>query len=171
MTSASLTTTRRPVDIAPPADRVRLKLKPKAPTTSGFVDGGWWPRSRDLTAELPSLLAVLAVRMGQVERVGFQLSDWDPAPGRTVVGGALVHLDGYRMRSVSAVDLVSATGRLTLLVVPPGTADEPAHRALVAAGHRGNADAVAQLLSSPTVPDGADVAAPTWHGEGGAGAR
>jgi hypothetical protein len=56
------------------------------------------------------------------------------------------------MRSVSAVDLVSATGRLTLLVVPPGTADEPAHRALVAAGHRGNADRPEEILAAVTVP-------------------
>ena len=42
--------------------RVRLRLKPKAPTT-GWVDGGWWPRSRDLAAELPGLLSVLAVRL------------------------------------------------------------------------------------------------------------
>ncbi|WP_410639151.1 DUF5994 family protein [Amycolatopsis sp. lyj-346] len=41
----------------------RLRLKPKAPTT-GYVDGAWWPTSRDLTAELPPILAVLAVRLG-----------------------------------------------------------------------------------------------------------
>jgi hypothetical protein len=42
--------------------RVRPRLKPKAPTT-GWVDGGWWPRSRDLPAELSGLLSVLAVRL------------------------------------------------------------------------------------------------------------
>jgi uncharacterized protein DUF5994 len=169
MRSVSRTTPHHPAETT---DRARLKLKPKSTTTTGFVDGGWWPRSRNLAAELPALLAVLGARMGSVERVGYQLSDWDPASGRTaVVDGALVHLDGYRMRSVSTVDLSSAKGRLTLLVVPPGTAADPAHRALVAAGHRGNADRVAQLLSSPTVPDGADVAAPSWDGDVGPGAR
>jgi hypothetical protein len=39
----------------PPRLTLRLKLKPKAPTT-GYVDGAWWPRSRDLSAELPALL-------------------------------------------------------------------------------------------------------------------
>src|SRR5690242_271557 len=42
-------------DQAPPR-ALRLRLKPKAPTT-GWVDGGWWPRSRDLAAELLDLLA------------------------------------------------------------------------------------------------------------------
>ena len=32
-------------------ERLRLWLKPEAPTT-GWVDGGWWPRSQDLAAEL-----------------------------------------------------------------------------------------------------------------------
>ncbi|HVW42390.1 MAG TPA: DUF5994 family protein, partial [Amycolatopsis sp.] len=44
-----------------PRPALRLRLKPKAPTT-GYVDGAWWPRPRDLSAELPALLAVLAVR-------------------------------------------------------------------------------------------------------------
>ena len=44
---------------------LRLRLRPKALTT-GYVDGAWWPRSRDLAAELPALLAVPAVRLGGV---------------------------------------------------------------------------------------------------------
>ena len=63
----------------PPRQTLRLKLKPKAPTT-GYVDGAWWPRSRDLSAELPALLAVLAVRLGRVQRVSFNLTDWDATP-------------------------------------------------------------------------------------------
>ena len=39
-----------------PRQVLRLRLKPKAATT-GFVDGGWWPRSRDFAVELPGLLA------------------------------------------------------------------------------------------------------------------
>jgi len=47
------------------ADQVaRLELKPDAPTT-GYVDGGWWPRSRKLEAELPALVAALGQRLGR----------------------------------------------------------------------------------------------------------
>ena len=57
MTSAS-TTTRSALHSAPSDhEHLRLRLKPRGPVT-GFVDGGWWPRSRDLAAELPALLAV-----------------------------------------------------------------------------------------------------------------
>jgi len=52
----------------PPRLTLRLKLKPKAPT-AGYVDRAWWPRSRDLSTELPALLAVLAIRLGGVARV------------------------------------------------------------------------------------------------------
>jgi hypothetical protein len=62
--------------------KLRLKLKPKAPTI-GSVDGAWWPRSRDLAAELPALLAVLAVRLGPIERVGYHLGDWAPTVRRS----------------------------------------------------------------------------------------
>jgi hypothetical protein len=98
---------------------------------------------------------VLAVRLGAVERVSFRMGDWDPAPGRTVVDGGLVHLDGFALRPVGTVDVAAATQRVTLLVVPPDTDPDTAHRALVAAGHRGNTDAVAELLSSPTVHEDA----------------
>lgn len=39
-------------------------VEPTAPTTrdAGYVDGASWPRSRDLSAELPALHSVLAAR-------------------------------------------------------------------------------------------------------------
>ncbi|HKS47628.1 MAG TPA: DUF5994 family protein, partial [Amycolatopsis sp.] len=59
--------------VEPPPHTLRLRLKPKAPAT-GYVDGAWWPRSRDLSAELPTLLAVLAIRPGRIERVTYNLT-------------------------------------------------------------------------------------------------
>ena len=71
--------------------RLRLRLKPQGPTR-GQVDGGWWPRSRDLAAELPSLLAVLAVRLGRIERLTYHLTDWSPAPRKIICRGGVVQL-------------------------------------------------------------------------------
>jgi hypothetical protein len=62
-------------------EHLRLRLKAKAPTT-GVVDGGWWPRSRDLATEVPALLAVLAVRPGAVEVVSYHLNALGPTPRR-----------------------------------------------------------------------------------------
>jgi hypothetical protein len=127
--------------------RLRLRLKPKAATT-GFVDGGWWPRSRDLAVELPGLLAVLAVRLGRIERVTYHLGDWDPTPARLSFEGGVVRLGGYRAQHADTVDVLAARQRVTLLVVPPQTSSQTAHEALMSAGRRGNTDDVEALLKS-----------------------
>jgi hypothetical protein len=131
----------------PATGGARLELKPASDGPTGFVDGGWWPRTRELPAELPELQAVLADRLGPIERVSYRLSDWEQAERRIVVDGALVHLGGYLGRPVGTVDVIAASGRVTLLVVPPDTAPGAAHRALGAAAQPGNADRVADLLA------------------------
>ena len=58
-----------------PEHTPRLRLMPKAPPT-GHVDGAWWPRSDDRPNELPDLLAVLSVRLGDAARQDW----WDGKP-------------------------------------------------------------------------------------------
>jgi hypothetical protein len=168
MTSAS--TTRSAPPGAPSENQhLRLRLKPRGPAT-GFVDGGWWPRSRDLEAELPALLAVLAVRLGPVESVSYNLDAWNPAPRKITLDGRLVRLAGYRSQHPATVDVISAGHRVTLLVVPPEDAPEAAHGVLMAAGHRGNADPVDALLLAGSADDAADadeVAQQWWDLDGG----
>jgi Family of unknown function (DUF5994) len=163
-----------------PREVLRLRLKPKAATT-GFVDGGWWPRSRDLAVELPGLLAVLAVRLGRIERVSYHLGDWDPTPARLSVEGGVVRLGGYRAQHADTVDVLAARQRVTLLVVPPETSAPAAHDALMTAGHRGNTDNVEALLESRRIvprivrsagasaasEDEAESAQQRWELEGG----
>ena len=137
-----------------PRQPLRLKLKPKAPTT-GYVDGAWWPRSRDLSAELPALLAVLAVRLGRVPRVSFNLTDWDAAPRRITVAGSPVRLGGFHTQRPDTVDVIGPDGaRLTLLVIPPQTGQATAHQVLMRAGRRGNTDDIDALLTPdpPRIP-------------------
>ncbi len=43
----------------------RLSLTPKT-TLAGQLDGAWWPRSRDLEAELPALAAALDETWGRI---------------------------------------------------------------------------------------------------------
>ena len=159
---------------------LRLRLKPKA-ATAGFVDGGWWPRSRDLAVELPGLLAVLAVRLGRIERVSYHLDDWGPTPGRLNVEDGVVRLGGYRAQHADTVDVLAARQHVTLLVVPPETSAQAAHDALMTAGHPSNTDDVEALLKSrPLVPqivgsagasaaseDEAESAQQRWELEGG----
>jgi hypothetical protein len=131
----------------------RLRLKPKAPTT-GYVDGGWWPRSRDLLAELPALLEVLAVRLGPVARVAYALGAWDTPPRRTQIDGARVRLEGLHSQDRHILH-VTGLGhqRISLLVVPADAAENGAHDALMTAAQRGNADGPEQLLAAAGIVD------------------
>ena len=111
----------------PPEHTPRLRLKPKAPQT-GYVDGAWWPRSDDLTTELPDLLAVLSVRLGPIDRVLYKLSDWAKAPAKLATGGRAVRLDGFRLQPPNTVEVLGLNrNRIALLVVPPHTDPDHAH--------------------------------------------
>ena len=133
---------------------LRLRLRPQAPAT-GHVDGAWWPRSHDLTAELPALLAVLTVRLGEIPRVNYHLSEWDTAPRSiATTDGIRVRLDGFWTRPAHTVDLVAADRHhLTLLLVPPDTPSSAAHEAMMRAAHRDNTDTVEDLLLLGCPPD------------------
>jgi hypothetical protein len=139
------------------SQHLRLRLKPRGPVT-GFVDGGWWPRSRDLPAELPALLAMLAVRLAPVESVSYHLDDWGTAPRKITLDGRLVRLAGYRSQHPATIDVLAADQRITLLVVPPEATPEAAHGALMAAGRRANADRVEALLLASAADDGDELA-------------
>ena len=175
-TIQDLASVRRPSSRARPIEdsRVRLRLKPKAPTT-GWVDGGWWPRSRDLAAELPGLLSVLAVRLGRIERVSYHLGEWGPTLHRISWGGGMVRLEGYRSQRANTVDVLALEQRVTLLVVSPEATTHAAHAALMAAGHRGNTEDVETLLKSGLITalpldkagGEADAARQRWEIDGG----
>jgi hypothetical protein len=71
----------------PSLDGARLSLVP-ATTPHAGLGGGWWPRSRDATAELPGLIAELSTRAGRVSRVALQVDAFDNIPQKLTVGGA-----------------------------------------------------------------------------------
>lgn len=125
----------------------RLRLKPKALST-GRVDGAWWPRSDDLTAELPDLLAVLSVRLGAIARVAFGLNEWAKAPAKLVTDGGLVRLDGFRIQPVHTVEVLGVNGaKIVLLVVPLYTDPDYAHATLMAAAAPNDDTSIDGLLT------------------------
>lgn len=135
-----------------PHTPLRLRLKPLAPATS-YVDGGWWPRTRDLTKELATLADVLAVRLGRIEQVAYTLSAWDKAPRRLEVNGFRVRLEGFSYQDRNVIQVTGSNhGRIRLLVIPPEMSDTAARDALMTAGHRGNADRPEEILAAATVP-------------------
>jgi hypothetical protein len=128
----------------------RLALKPNGPVT-GQVDGAWWPRSRDLAAELPDLIAGLADRIGSVERLSYNLTAWTAPPRKVTVNGSLVRLGGFRSQHPDTLDVLGAKQRLTLLVVPPAASPKAAQRVLQQAGRVGDTGGIEELLA-PCAP-------------------
>jgi uncharacterized protein DUF5994 len=130
-----------------PEHTPRLRLKPKAPV-SGHVDGAWWPRTDDLTAELPDLLAVLSVRLGAVDRVLYNLAEWAQMPKRLITGGRAVRLDGYRLQPANTLQVLGlGREKILLLVLPPHTDPEVAHEAMMTAAAPNDATTVGDLLA------------------------
>jgi hypothetical protein len=157
--------------------RVRVRLRPRGPAVSrGFVDGGWWPRSSDLTAEVPPLLAGLGMAGADVRQVVFHIDAWDPAPRRLGVSGrGRVTLSGYYTLDAALITLVDTSGweHINLAVIPPGTDAVIATRALTLAGRAADRHRPGEILElagrvpilSPAGPDSGSLDG--WESDGG----
>lgn len=146
--SSTLPSPTLPAGTPPSGPAPRVRVKPAGPVT-GQVDGAWWPRSRDLSAELPTLLAELADHWGCVSRVSYNLDVWNPVERRLTIAGHIVRLGGFHYQHRDTVTLIDANGqRLTLLVVPPETTSPAAQHALTTAAQPGNTDPIDTLLAS-----------------------
>lgn len=130
-----------------PNETPRLRLKPKAPTT-GYVDGAWWPHSDDLVAEAPDLLAVLAVRLGPIDRVVYNITEWAEAPSKMLVGSRKVRLSGYYRQPINTIEVLGAYTKIVLLVVPAATDPDFAHGAMMAAASPNDVSTVDSLLAA-----------------------
>ncbi|WP_370542098.1 DUF5994 family protein [Amycolatopsis sp. FDAARGOS 1241] len=94
-----------------------MRLKPPL-SVAGFVDGAWWPRSTELTAEVPELAAALAERIGPVWRVAFASPTWTTTGAKLVHRGRVVRLEGFPSQDPHVVHVTgSLLRRLTLLVI------------------------------------------------------
>ncbi|MET4613637.1 hypothetical protein ABIC28_004641 [Rhodococcus sp. PvR044] len=148
---------------------LRLRLKPRR-AARGFVDGAWWPRSPDLATEVPGLLAVLAIRLGRIDRVVYNINGWAKAPAWIRSGGHEVRLDGYPFQPVNTLYVVGANRkRMALLVVPPYTEPDYAHATMMTAAKPNSATTADDLLMVG-VREASQLAAQNrWDSEGGAG--
>jgi Family of unknown function (DUF5994) len=124
----------------------RLRLKPKG-STAGSVDGAWWPHSDDLPIELPDLLAVLSIRLGQIDHVTYNFADWATAPTKFPTGDDMVRLSGYYQQPGNTIQVVGIDRtKLVLLVVPSRTEPEHAHDIMMSAAGPDNASSIDALL-------------------------
>ena len=128
---------------------LRLQLKPNAPPT-GYVDGGWWPRSRVLTDELAVLIGVLTARLGPVIRVAFAPDEWNPV---AEMDGRAVRLVALRPQEKNIIRVSGSDGRqVTLLVVPPGVPERAGHGAMLLAARPATTERPADILAAAGLP-------------------
>ncbi|MFD1246785.1 DUF5994 family protein [Nocardioides ginsengisoli] len=151
---------------APERPPVRLRMG----RTMGVdrLDGGWWPRSRDLAAELGELIDHLPASCGRVVRARFSPPDWDPAPGAVAVnGGGHVTVDPLPGDDAHVIVLeTSDLAVLHVLVVPPGFSEDQGAEALLAAATGGNGHPAGELLAAVVEYPDVDPA-DHWEDDGG----
>ncbi|MDQ0960355.1 hypothetical protein QFZ66_004233 [Streptomyces sp. B4I13] len=155
---------------------LRLSLAPVG-AAPALLDGAWWPRSRDLAAELPILTAVLDPLWGRITRVTVNPTQWPVLPRKVPVAGHVVKV-GWFLAEQDAHELLLLsyrTGRWNLLVVPPWTDPVMASWLMAAASDPWGTSTASRLmeeavrLRAASETDRATEA--VWDSEGGQGAR
>jgi len=151
------------------APTARLALKTVSPSP-GQVElaGAWWPRSRDLSDELPGLADVLDPLWGRITRIAVNPRYWPIIPQRIFVNGHVVKVGWFTSElDPHKILLLSGTsGRWDLLVIPPETTAPSAARLMVAASTstapRSTATALmtAEQVDAPSTSHDADTQRP-----------
>ncbi|MFD7443879.1 DUF5994 family protein [Streptomyces sp. NPDC059909] len=122
----------------------------------GILDGAWWPRSRDIGAELPSLISALTEYLGPVARVGLDAGAWEELPTRLTVDDRVVHIDSFPVGDDTVLITRGDQDYFTLLVVPPDTTPDAARAAMARAVLVDNVTQAEQIL----IETSADTAHP-----------
>lgn len=155
---------------------LRLSLAPIGPAPA-LLDGAWWPRSRDLMAELPSLTDVLDPRWGRITRITVNPTHWPDAPHKVPVAGHVVKV-GWFLPEQDPHELLLLSyrmGRWNLLVVPPQTTPASAAWLMAAASDPLGTSTASRLMEDAarlrTVSETDRAVEAVWDSEGGHEAR
>ncbi|MFI1047166.1 DUF5994 family protein [Streptomyces griseoruber] len=160
----------------PTSSPLRLSLAPVGPAPA-LLDGAWWPRSRDLGAELPILTAVLDPLWGRITRVTVNPTHWPVIPRKVPVAGHVVNV-GWFLPEQDPHELLLLSyhvGRWNLLVVPPETSPVQAAWLMAAASDPRGTSTASRLMEEAaglrTVAETDLAVAAVWDSEGGHEAR
>src|SRR3954451_23081118 len=115
------------------------------------LDGGWWPQSRDLAAELADLVDHFPAQAGRIVRALVSPPDWDSTPRIVPVIGRNVKVGAFPRDDTHLVHLKTANRTmLYVLVVPPGFTPDQGDEALSASARSGNAHTATEVLDEAT---------------------
>lgn len=168
-----------PASVDPPAVVARIRLKPRS-DHRGMVDGAWWPRSRDLSRELPPLIAALEREAGwsTIHHVTVNVRMWPEIPKKVRTGSHVVRVGWFDAEQDPNDICLTSIGlgrRWDLLVVPPEVDPGSAVRLMVRAGTPGNTQTASALAAMAAAhkagPSEEPGALGTWESEGGSPRR
>jgi hypothetical protein len=153
--------------LVPRRGSLRLRMAAER-AGSNHLDGGWWPRSRDLAVELADLIDHFPPQFGRIVRALFSPPDWEePAPRRIPIAGGHVKVGSFPRDDTHLIQLNTSDGSvLHVLVVPPDFSDDQGDEALLAAATPGNAHPAEVLLDTVTEHPDVDPA-DHWGDVGG----
>ncbi|MGN9791600.1 DUF5994 family protein [Streptomyces sp. OZ13] len=134
-------------DVKPGTALLRLET---THAREGILDGAWWPRSRDIGAELPVLITALTEHLGAVTRVGLDASAWEELPTRLIIGDRVVHIDSFPVGDDTVLITRGDRDHFSLLVIPPDTTPDAARAAMARAVGADNATAEQILIDTGT---------------------
>jgi len=170
----TMTMSRRIIATATtPPSTPRLRLEATGSRQS-LLDGGWWPRSTDLVAELPGLVLAIDTLRGPVTRLLLSAAGWDSLPQRLQVADRVVRLGYFTSQPVTLLTALCDNGdRVDLLIVAPGTEPATADAAMITAATTGNLVHAQHILGTVSRPDDPSRAMPNaaqdsvWEDDGG----
>jgi hypothetical protein len=147
----------------------------------GALDGAWWPRSRNLAAELPGLVAGLDAWLDapapghgpHISRVSINLTAWDAVPAHLDRTGRRVRVSWFGAIDAHTLSATCSDGtHLDLLVIPPQATPDQARAATAVATDPANALCGAAILARlvPALLRDPDPT-PSWSGDTDQAAR
>jgi Family of unknown function (DUF5994) len=147
----------------------RLVLAPTA-SSRFMLDGGWWPRSTDPVAELPSLVMAIDAIRGPVTQLALGAVGWDTHPRRLRIADRMLRLGFFSSQASTLLIAQCANGdRVDLLVVAPTANSEDAEAAMAIAATSGNLmraqDITASIAKASSVSD--QLSDDIWAADGG----
>ncbi|WP_172385907.1 DUF5994 family protein [Streptomyces sp. MNP-20] len=118
----------------------------------GTFDGAWWPRSRNLGAQLPGLIRALTDKLGAVARIGLDAGAWDVHLHSVAVDGHLVRIDWSEVDDHTMLVTRGHQDIFSFLMLPWYADERAAHAAMTLAVQDGNSASATEILAATGIP-------------------
>ncbi|WP_435771027.1 DUF5994 family protein [Nocardioides sp. SYSU DS0651] len=149
------------------ASSTSLRLSTSGEPGAGRLDGGWWPHSRDLAAELRQLVEGFPPELGRIVRALYSPPDWDTPARRIPLRNGFLKVGSFPDDDTHVIVLTTADRTvLRFLVVPADFNDAQGAEALLAAATPRYAHSATELLRTVTDAHAADPD-DVWPTDGG----